>query len=112
MAQFFLLFEEWEVADQLATQAECCLGRGLEAYCEGIGPAPSASEIAEAKRLRHLASDRLRVWGEPARAPLGGRPAPLRGPPRRWPGRRSPAMDRLRAILKYVECARLNTRVI
>ena len=76
MAQFFLLFEEWEVADQLATQAECCLGRGLEAYCEGIGPAPSASEIAEAKRLRHLATDRLR------------------------------------AILKYVEHARLHTRVI
>jgi hypothetical protein len=60
MAQFFLLFEEWEVADHAATRAECCLGRSLDAYCEGLGAAPSVNAIAEARRLRLLASERLR----------------------------------------------------
>jgi hypothetical protein len=61
LAQFFLLFEEWEVADHQATRAECCLGRALDAYCEGIGQAPSAALIADARRLRLQAIDRLRA---------------------------------------------------
>jgi hypothetical protein len=60
LAQFFLLFEEWEVADQAATRAECCLGRALDAYCDGAGPPPSRGAVAEAKRLRLQASERLR----------------------------------------------------
>lgn len=59
--QFFLLFEEWEVADQAAARAGCCLGRSLDAYCDGKGPVPSSSEIAEAKRLRSVACERLRA---------------------------------------------------
>jgi hypothetical protein len=61
VAQFFLLFEEWEVADHAATRAECCLGRALDAYCDGIGAAPSAQSIEEARRLRLSAMDRLRA---------------------------------------------------
>jgi hypothetical protein len=61
MDQFFLLFEEWEAADQAAARAGCCLGRSLDAYCDGNGPVPSAGEIAEAKRLRSVASERLRA---------------------------------------------------
>lgn len=64
LAQFVLLFEEWEVADHAATRAECCLGRVLDAYCDGAGPAPSPASIAEAKRLRWLAIDRLRAIRE------------------------------------------------
>jgi hypothetical protein len=59
VAQFFLLFEEWEVADHAATRAECCLGRALDAYCEGVGAAPSTQTIDEARRLRLAATDRL-----------------------------------------------------
>ena len=61
VAQFFLLFEEWEVADHAATRAECCLGRALDAYCDGVGPAPSTQSIEEARRLRLSATDRLRA---------------------------------------------------
>lgn len=61
MDQFFLLFEEWEAADQAAARAGCCLARSLDAYCEGRGPVPGASEIAEAKRLRFVAGERLRA---------------------------------------------------
>jgi hypothetical protein len=61
LAQFFLLFEEWEVADHQATRAECCLGRALDAYCEGVGQAPSPALVAEARRLRLVAIDRLRA---------------------------------------------------
>jgi hypothetical protein len=64
LAQFFLLFEEWEVADHAATRAECCLGRSLDAYCDGVGAAPSANAIAEARRLRFTAVDRLRAIKE------------------------------------------------
>lgn len=60
VAQFFLLFEDWEVADHAATRAECCLGRSLDAYCDGVGPAPSPTEVDEARRLRQTASERLR----------------------------------------------------
>lgn len=61
VAQFFLLFEEWEAADHAAARAECCLGRALDAYCEGVGPAPSCGAIAEAKQARFLAIERLRA---------------------------------------------------
>jgi len=61
MDQFFLLFEEWEAADEAAARAGCCLARCLDAYCEGKGPVPSAGEICEAKRLRWVASERLRA---------------------------------------------------
>ncbi len=61
VAQFFLLFEEWEVADDEAARAECCLGRRLDAYCDGTGRAPSPGEIEEARRLRAAATDRLRA---------------------------------------------------
>lgn len=60
-ARFFLLFEEWEVADHAAARAECCLGRTLDSYCEGRGPAPSIVSVQEAKRLRVAAVDRLRA---------------------------------------------------
>jgi hypothetical protein len=61
VAQFFLLFEEWEVADHAATRAECCLGRALDAYCEGLGGAPSLSDVQETRRLRGAAMERLRA---------------------------------------------------
>lgn len=61
VAQFFLLFEEWEVADHAATRAECGLGRALDAYCEGIAGAPSLSAVQETRRLRLAAMDRLRA---------------------------------------------------
>lgn len=61
MARFFLLFEEWEVADHAATRAECCLGRALDAYCDGRGQAPSVISVQEARRLRLTAIDRLRA---------------------------------------------------
>jgi hypothetical protein len=61
MAQFFLLFEEWEVADHAAARAECCLGRALDAYCDGRGPAPSIMCVQDARRLRQAAVDRLRA---------------------------------------------------
>lgn len=61
VAQFFLLFEEWEAADDAAARAECCLGRTLDAYCEGIGRAPSTLEIDEVRQLRLVATDRLRA---------------------------------------------------
>ena len=61
MARFFLLFEEWEVADHAAAGAECCLGRTLDAYCDGVGPAPSLFAVREAKRLRQTAVNRLRA---------------------------------------------------
>ncbi len=61
MAQFFLLFEEWEVADHAAARAECCLGRALDAYCEGRGQAPSLLAVQEARRLRLAAVDHLRA---------------------------------------------------
>ena len=63
LAQFFLLFEEWEVADHQATRAECCLGRALDAYCEGTGQAPSAALIAEARRLRLPGANRRACRG-------------------------------------------------
>lgn len=61
VARFFLLFEEWEVADHAAARAECCLGRALDAYCEGIGPPPSPGEVEEVRRLRQRALERLRA---------------------------------------------------
>jgi hypothetical protein len=61
VAQFFLLFEDWEVADHAAARAECCLGRSLDAYCEGVGPAPSHHEIEQARHLRLTAMERLRA---------------------------------------------------
>jgi len=64
MTQFFLLFEEWEVADHAAARAECGLGRMLDAYCEGLGPAPSIVSLQEARRLRLAAIDRLRALRE------------------------------------------------
>jgi hypothetical protein len=76
MEPFFLLFEEWETADEAAARAECCLVRRLDAYCDAWGPVPAADEIAEARRLRLVANERLR------------------------------------AIRRYVDCARKNARVI
>ena len=64
MAQFFLLFEEWEVADEAAARAECCLCRRLDAYCDGEGPVPGAAEISETRRLRSVAGERLRAIRE------------------------------------------------
>lgn len=61
VAQFFLLFEEWEVADDAAARAECCLGRTLDAYCDGVGRAPTRGEIDHVRQLRLAATDRLRA---------------------------------------------------
>jgi hypothetical protein len=59
MNHFFILLEEWERLDEAAFRAECVIERVLDEYCEGRGPAPSASDIASAKRLRFLTVEHL-----------------------------------------------------
>lgn len=61
MSGFFLLFEQWELAEVAAVRAETSLSRQLDAYCEGRGAAPSVRDIAKATRLRAGARELLRV---------------------------------------------------
>lgn len=55
MSRFFQLLEQWERADAAACRAESCVSRHLDAYCEGMGRAPSLEEIGEAKQRRAAA---------------------------------------------------------
>jgi hypothetical protein len=60
--RFLLLFENWVDADD-AIRAECRLRHSLDVHCEGLGPPPTREAIAEARRLREVANERLRaVW--------------------------------------------------
>lgn len=59
MTSFFVLFEEWDCAAAAAARASAGLSRQLDAYCEGIGPAPGLAEIAETRRLAAEANRRL-----------------------------------------------------
>jgi cytochrome c553 len=61
MNQFFLLYDEWELADETAGRMESCVSEQLERYCDGVGPAPAASDIAGLKVARQLALQRLRA---------------------------------------------------
>jgi hypothetical protein len=59
MTSFFVLFEEWDCAATAAARADARLGRRLDAYCAGLGPAPAPREIAESRRLMDEANRRL-----------------------------------------------------
>lgn len=59
MTAFFVLFEEWDCAAAKAARASARLSRQLDAWCAGIGPAPGAAEIAEARRLTDEANRRF-----------------------------------------------------
>jgi hypothetical protein len=59
MTSFFLRYEEWDCAAAAAASAAARLGRQLDAYCDGTGPAPAAEEIAEFRRLHREANRRL-----------------------------------------------------
>ena len=61
MSGFFLLFEQWELAEGAAVRAETSLSHQLDAYCDGCGAAPSVRDIAEATRLRAGARELLRA---------------------------------------------------
>ena len=61
MNRFIVLFERWADADHAAIRAECRLSHLLDLYCDGIGPAPALAAIAEARELRAVANNRLRV---------------------------------------------------
>ena len=58
---FFLLYEEWDIAERAAVRSECRVNDHLDAYCEGRGRAPSVAEIQEARQLRTQAKQRLRA---------------------------------------------------
>jgi hypothetical protein len=61
MNRFIMLFDRWADADHAAIQAECRLSHILDLYCDGRGPAPTLIVIAQAKELRAVANNRLRV---------------------------------------------------
>jgi len=60
-SRFFLLYEEWDLAERAAARAECCVNDHLDAYCDGRGRAPSVAEIERARHLRAQAKQRLRA---------------------------------------------------
>jgi hypothetical protein len=59
-SRFFLLYEEWDLAERAAARGEHCVNDHLDAYCEGRGRAPSVAEIELARQLRAQAKQRLR----------------------------------------------------
>lgn len=59
MASFFVLYDEWECAATSAACASARLCRQLDAYCDGLGTAPSPQEVAQAKCLLAQANARL-----------------------------------------------------
>lgn len=59
MASFFVLYDEWECAATAAACASARLCRRLDAYCDGLGTAPSPEEVAQAKCLLAQANARL-----------------------------------------------------
>ena len=61
MNRFFLLYDEWEMAEEASVRAECALSRRLDGYCEGTGPAPSLEEIAQARHLKQMVTERLKA---------------------------------------------------
>jgi hypothetical protein len=61
MNQFFLLYDEWELAEETAGHLEACVSEQLERYCNGAGAAPSAGDVARLKTARQLALQRLRA---------------------------------------------------
>jgi hypothetical protein len=58
-SRFFLLYEEWDLAERAAARAECCVNDHLDAYCEARGRAPSVAEIERARGRRAQAKQRL-----------------------------------------------------
>jgi len=52
---FALYVKEWQSAESEAAEAELRLQQLLDAYCDGLGPAPSRTEIAQTLRLRRVA---------------------------------------------------------
>ena len=60
MTQLATLLEEWHRFDDAAFRAECRLELALDEYCDAKGPPPSPAEVANAKRLRFIATHRLR----------------------------------------------------
>ena len=60
-SRFFLLYEEWDLAERAAARGERCVNDRLDADCEGRGRAPSVAEIDQARLLRAEAKQRLRA---------------------------------------------------
>jgi hypothetical protein len=60
-SRFFLLYEEWDLAERAAARGERCVNEHLDAYCDGRGRAPSVAEIEQARHLRAQAKLRLRA---------------------------------------------------
>ena len=52
-------YEEWNLADVRAREAESRLGEAWQAYFDGAGSPPDQGLIAEVARLRALAHERL-----------------------------------------------------
>ncbi|HWI81340.1 hypothetical protein [Ramlibacter sp.] len=61
MNRFYLLYEDWELAERAAVAAELCVSQHLDAWCDGAGRAPSPDEVAAAKGLRRRARECLHV---------------------------------------------------
>lgn len=60
MTDLAKLLDEWRACDDAAFCAECRLERALDDYCEARGPAPDPADVASCKRLRFIATHRLR----------------------------------------------------
>jgi hypothetical protein len=52
-------YEDWNVADVQARQAEAVLGKTWESYFDGKGAPPTEELIHEVSRLRAAANERL-----------------------------------------------------
>lgn len=64
MSRFFVLFEQWELAESAARGAERRLSQALDRYCERNGRAPSLQQISTARGLRSAAQAAFRALQE------------------------------------------------
>lgn len=60
MTDLAKLLDDWRAFDDAAFRAECRLERMLDAYCDARGPAPDPADVVSCKRLRFIATHRLK----------------------------------------------------
>ena len=74
MSRFANLLAQWERAEDTAFDAECRVEQAVDEYCNAQGPAPDPAEVARTRRLRFVASHRLRwILHQVRRAQAGAR---------------------------------------
>lgn len=63
MTTFQLQLSRWNAAERRAQAADQVLAGKLDLYCEGLGPVPTAQEIAHVRGLRREAAAALHgLW--------------------------------------------------